>query len=427
MFPRLLIPLCCAAALAGCRSYAPKPLDWAAEARRAAPRAVAFTNLADVARTALVGNPDLNRLRLAKANSARVASETGWWDDPELDVDALRIVNPSSHPFLMGSSLAFAIPLSGVPGCEKKAARFYAAADAEAVRAAERDVAAEARASAVRLAALRARAALLADYDADTRLRRAFAVAEKLCAAGELASGDLAAARRRRHARLHALREAQREAAAEEAALVKTLGYLPGVSVAVPAVEGHGDHRLPPAVAPLDLVRHPKVREAVARFEGGEAALEAAIRRQYPDLKIGPAYDREEGLDRIGLTAGLTLPLWNRNRRGIAEAEGARDAARLDALAVWRGLACDAAAARTRLAQLLDHPPAPGSDRDAAEKLVAAGELGPLDYLAVREELCDLDLDEAAWRAEVCAAYEALARFAVEDETTEDTKERNER
>ena len=40
----------------------------------------------------------------------------------------------------------------------------------------------------------------------------------------------------------------------------------------------------------------------------------------------------------------------------------------------------------------------------------------PLDYLAVREELCDLDLEEAAWRAEVCGAYEALARYAVEDE-----------
>ena len=112
----------------------------------------------------------------------------------------------------------------------------------------------------------------------------------------------------------------------------------------------------------------------------------------------------------------MTLPLWNRNRKGIAEAEGARDAARLDAIEVWRDLVREAAAARAQLANLLDHPPAPESDREQAEKLADAGELGPLDYLAVREELCDLDLEEAAWRAEVCGAYEALARYSVEDE-----------
>ena len=191
------------AALAGCRSYEPKPFDWAVEARRGATNEVVFANLDEVAQMALIGNPALNRLRLQKANSERVASETGWWDDPELDFDALRVLKPDGPPFLMGTSLAFTIPLSGVPGCEKKAAAYYAGADAEAVRAAERDVAAEARQAAVRLAALRGRLALLTVYEADARIRRSFEVAEKLCAAGEIAPGDLASARRRRHGRLH--------------------------------------------------------------------------------------------------------------------------------------------------------------------------------------------------------------------------------
>ena len=396
------------AALAGCRSYEPKPIDWAVEARRGATNEVVFANLDEVAQMALIGNPALNRLRLQKANSERVASETGWWDDPELDFDALRVLKPDGPPFLMGTSLAFTIPLSGVPGCEKKAAAYYAGADAEAVRAAERDVAAEARQAAVRLAALRGRLALLTVYEADARIRRSFEVAEKLCAAGEIAPGDLASARRRRHGRLHALRGLRREAEAEEAALVKVLGLLPGVAIRVPSVELHA---APPPRAPSDAARG-----RAGRLAGGEAALEAEIRRQYPDLKLGPAYEREEGLDRLGLVAGVTLPLWNRNRKGIAEAEGARDAARLDAIEVWRDLVREASAARAQLANLLDHPPAPGSDREQTEKLADAGELGPLDYLAVREELCDLDLEEAAWRAEVCGAYEALARYAVEDE-----------
>ena len=163
-------------------------------------------------------------------------------------------------------------------------------------------------------------------------------------------------------------------------------------------------------------MKHPRVQEKILRLNGSEAKLKAEIRRQYPDLKIGPAFSQEDGDNRAGLALGIDLPLWNRNRKGIAEAEGARDAARLDAIEVWRDLVREASAARAQLANLLDHPPAPGSDREQAENLADAGELGSLDYLAVREELFDLDLEEAAWRAEVCGAYEALARYAVEDE-----------
>ena len=48
--PRILC-LCAGllAALAGCRSYEPKPIDWAAEARRGATNEVVFANLDEVA------------------------------------------------------------------------------------------------------------------------------------------------------------------------------------------------------------------------------------------------------------------------------------------------------------------------------------------------------------------------------------------
>lgn len=412
-------------ALSGCRSYEAKPIVWEDEEKKTgiagAANEITFASLDEAVRVALVGNPELNRLRLKRMNASRTASETGWWEDPELDVDALRILNPDSHPFLMGTSLSFTIPLSGVPGCEAKAAKCYAGADAEAVRAAERDVAVDVRKTVVRVASLRERMAILEAYGADERIARALANAEKLLEAGEVSAGDLAAARRRRHGRLHALRKLQRETLAEEAALLKLLGYLPGVRVKVPPAEMHEEHQgNEPPLEPLDLVRHPKVKEALARLEGGEAALEAEIRRQYPDLKIGPAYEREEGLDRLGIVVGTTLPLWNRNRKGIAEAEGTRDEARFEAIAVWQGLVRDYAAAHAALENLLDHPQEPASERDQAEKLADAGELGPIDYLSMREELCDLDLEEAEWRAETCAAYEELRRFVVEKVERED-------
>lgn len=399
----------------GCRSYESKPIDWAAEVRVQSVQKIVMTNLDEVAKIALVGNPGLNTLRLKRANSVRVACETGWWDDPELDFDALHFLKPGDHPFLAGGSLKFTLPLSGVPGCEKKAAGFYADADAAAVKAAELDVAADARIAAVKLAALRARVKILEDYERDMRVRTALSQAEKLFAAGEVTAGDLASARRRRHARVHRLRTIQGEACAQEAELLKALGFLPGVCIDLPLNDLHAVHgKINAQTDPLALVHHPKVQEACAKLAGGEAALEAEIRRQYPELSVGPAYEREEGIDRLGLVAGLTLPLWNRNRKGIAEAEGVRDEARAAAISAWRDLVRDAAAARAQLENLLKHPPPPASEREQYEKLADAGELGPIDYLAVREEICDLELEESEWRAEVCVAEEELGRVISE-------------
>ena len=193
-------------ALSGCRSYEAKPIVWEDEEKKTGiagvTNEITFASLDEAVRIALVGNPELNRLRLKRMNASRTASETGWWEDPELSVDALRILNPDSHPFLMGTSLSFTIPLSGVPGCEAKAAKCYAGADAEAVRAAERDVAVDVRKTVVRVASLRERMAILEAYGADERIARALANAEKLLEAGEVSAGDLAAARRRRHERL---------------------------------------------------------------------------------------------------------------------------------------------------------------------------------------------------------------------------------
>jgi outer membrane protein TolC len=159
------------------------------------------------------------------------------------------------------------------------------------------------------------------------------------------------------------------------------------------------------------LITHPKVAAALARLHGTEESLRAEIRRQYPDLKLGPAYANEEGLDRLGIVAGISIPLWNRNRKGIAEAEGKRDETRLAAIDVWRDLVCDAAAAHAHLVNLLAHPPVPPSERVQADRLADAGELTPLDYLAVREQIFDMKLDEADWKRDVALATAELTRY----------------
>lgn len=410
----LFMALLAAGILCGCRSYEPKPIDWNEEANAGVTNEVRIASLDDAVTLALIGNRELNALRLKSANSAKAAKESGWWEDPELDFDLMRIINPSEHPFLGGASIAFTIPLSGATAIAAKADELYAQADIAEIKAAERDTGAEVRHAAIRLAALRRRAALLSEHDSDERIVRARENVGKLHEAGEVSASELAGVQRQKHIRHHALMETEREIAETEIAFLRILGLRPGTKISLtlplrvrPSMPSDADD-------PLELVRHPKVEAALARLGGTEKSLEAEIRRQYPDLKLGPAYANEEGLDRFGLIAGASIPLWNRNRKGIAEAEGTRDEARLAAIDMWRSLVCDAATARVHLSNLLMHPPIPANEREQTDKLADAGELTPLDYLAVREQIFDLRLDELNWRRDVALAAAELQRFEID-------------
>ena len=410
----LFMALLAAGILCGCRSYEPKPIDWNEEANADVTNEVRIASLDDAVTLALIGNRELNALRLKSANSAKAAKESGWWEDPELDFDLMRIINPSEHPFLGGASIAFTIPLSGATAIAAKADELYAQADIAEIKAAERDTGAEARHAAIRLAALRRRAALLSEHDSDERIVRARENVGKLHEAGEVSASELAGVQRQKHIRHHALMETEREIAETEIAFLRILGLRPGTKIVLtlplrdrPSMPSDVDD-------PLELVQHPKVEAALARLGGTEKSLEAEIRRQYPDLKLGPAYANEEGLDRFGLIAGISIPLWNRNRKGIAEAEGARDQVRRAAIDAWRSLVCDAATARVHLSNLLMHPPVPANEREQTDKLADAGELTPLDYLAVREQIFDLRLDELNWRRDVALAAAELQRFKID-------------
>ena len=413
------------AALVGCRAYEPSPVDWTVEGEAWLKAGeLKFASLDDVGRVAVVGNMEVNRLRLKRATSEKAARATGWWDDPEVDVDLLRIVNPTENPIAGGVSLSMAVPLSGVKGLERKTAEAYSAADAADIIAVERETAVAARSAAVRFLSAGATVRTLRAFESDSRIVSAWAAAKRLSEVGELSKTDAASARLRQHQRLHRLREAENEADDAERTLRQLLGIAPDVKLMFDHAAFCNDGVLAVAEetrtssttsSPLDYVRHPRVQAALCRLEGGEAALETEIRRQYPDLKIGPAYSREEGFDRLGIVAGVTLPLWNRNRKGIAEADGARDEAKQDAIRIWREIVLEAAAARRTLERVKAHPTPPAHDIADANALFDAGEITPLDYLVVREELLDGELAEIAWRRDLRLVEESLKNYEMKE------------
>lgn len=411
MLPRfaLLCPTTTAVAiltLSGCQSYRPAPLDLGAHAARweardpASPDVAAYASrlaaaasprgraafdpsdglsLREAEAVALFFNPQLRAARL-KARVASVgAAEAGRWEDPVLEVNAERIIQSVKDPWVVGGLLNVTLPLSGRLALEKD----RAAADAEAAQANvlldEQRVLAELNAAWTELAVLDQRTELarssLEDLDAIV------AQAEQLRAVGELdplEAGLFRVERVRRSAELRSLGPRRRE---QELAVTALMGLTPASPARlVPS--------LPPPVDPADPAErrraveqgHPRLRLARAEHDVAERTLELEVRRQFPDLTVGGGYGRDEGTNRILGGLSVPIPIFNANRRAIAEARANRDAARASAEATYEELVSSLARAEAALEsardrrEVLEQELAPLAD----QQLQAARELGRL-------------------------------------------------
>lgn len=419
VFPAACIIIPCLTG-GGCRSYEAAPIDWTREASdwsRSSTNRVSLTR-AEARACALVLNPAINALRLKHLSSQRHAQAAGWWEDPSFDVDALRVLRGGPHPWIIGSGLSFAVPLSGVPGIEKRATQAYGRADAFAVTVGERELIAEVDRAWAQSVALEQRTALAAAYA--ERIGHWERLVQGLVRAGELAKSE---SDRFLQERLR-LQLEQEQLAAEAAEGRTMLLRLLGCHPAEPIDFAWGTlGQAPVATLPDEeaLIRHPRVQEKLARLEASEEALRAEIRRQYPDLAIGPALEHEEGGARLGFSLGLTLPLWNRNRLGVAQAEGERSLARHDALAQWQGLVSDLHETRAtlqfaeRAAQLIRESRLPEAGDAAArvEKLFRTGEADVLAVAEAEQTLYEIQTAEVDAQLAVAVARIRTAKLAV--------------
>jgi outer membrane protein TolC len=76
------------------------------------------------------------------------------------------------------------------------------------------------------------------------------------------------------------------------------------------------------------------IRRSLLEYAAAEARLRLEIANQYPDVQLSPGYAFDEGHHKITFGPGFPIPLLNRNRGPIAEAEARRAEAeaRFDAL-----------------------------------------------------------------------------------------------
>jgi outer membrane protein TolC len=222
---------------------------------------------------------------------------------------------------------------------------------------------------------------------------------EHRLAAGEAAQPDVTRVRADERASRLLLREEEGRAAEREAALAASIGI---ARAALPTLDLSMTTSAPIAdvdrLRTLALTARPDVLAALARYDAAEEALRLEVRRQYPDIHAGPGMGWDQGAFRWVLSASAELPIFNRHRGPIAEAEARRATAAAQLLALQSRILGDleaalasAASARTRL--------------EETEQLVANSttlvasarhqfDAGEIDRLALRNQEVEASLAE---------------------------------
>jgi cobalt-zinc-cadmium efflux system outer membrane protein len=189
-----------------------------------------------------------------------------------------------------------------------------------------------------------------------------------------------------------ALGAAQEQAVEARAAMAAAVGVpataLENVQLSWP------DMNTPPAAASLPIaeirrqavINRLDVRGALERYAASEAELRLQIAKQYPDIDIGPGYSYEEKQSYFTLGFSAAIPMFDRNRGPIAEAE----ARRLQAAAAFVSTQAEVIAASERslalyrtalegLAEASHLEELTANRRHAVSASVKAGEEGRLE------------------------------------------------
>ncbi len=369
-------PFVMALLLAGCQSYQPLP-ELSPESFPPG-ESVEIKSVSDAQLVARCFNPGINRVRLEALHADKRADATGWWPDPDFANNLTRILNNPKHPWVANIGVMFTIPVNGALEFDRQAADFYAEAQRFQVSDAERrldvSVATALAAWLETEANWKSSDALVVQTDALAKQ------AQHLYTTGEMRAADVQAVQSALYAAIDQQAEDAEAYAEAQAQLIKLLGLTPGTPLTVEAALGTFEKL--PAIMPEQLFQHTAVKARLATYRESEAKLRAELRRQYPDIKIGPYIDHEDGGWRPGAMFAMTLPLWNRNRLGIAEARMSHALAYDDTRTLYLELLLDAEAQmrryklqRENLTRLEGISHEKDVAADSARKLASAGEI----------------------------------------------------
>ena len=230
------------------------------------------------------------------------------------------------------------------------------------------------------------------------RLERRVAAGEDDRVLALAAQTELAATERR-------LADIQGRRAQAKVDLAKALGVGPAAVndlVLAPIEEIPGLDALPAWRRDAALTRRDVLR-ALADYDLAENALRLEVAKQYPEVRLGPGYFYDHGVNKLPFNLTLVLPPYDLNRSGIAQAETARAAAGRSLEAVQANVlsTLDTAAAVLATARV-------NVDRIAQGALPAARRTAEGTARSVRAGAADRVEDLAAQAAELDAELDLL-------------------
>lgn len=337
--------------LAGCASYQALPLpekeslapDAAhvrvdtAEMPTTAMRAHRFDpsdgfDITEVAMLAVANNPELKMLRADAGVTRAQAFSAGLLPDPQLSLSAARVMGT-----VPGATVAYSA------GFAVDVAAWLARSSTQAAHAAEDrktdlnllwqewQTVAKARLLFVKLTALAQSASLLDQQRSALKLRleRARVAVKRGLISSDQAAPLLTAGQdvERQHS------DVERQINQARHDLDALVGLAPDVTL---RLVGPADVRMPNDDAvrrALDDAarRRPDLLALQAGYQAEDERYRAALRAQFPAITIGPTRARDNSdVNTIGLSLGLNLPLFNRNRGPIAVELATREKLRLE-------------------------------------------------------------------------------------------------
>jgi outer membrane protein, heavy metal efflux system len=170
------------------------------------------------------------------------------------------------------------------------------------------------------------------------------------------------------------------------------------------------------------------VQRLLAEYAAADSDLRLQVARQYPDIALAPGYSFGEGANSYLIGPGLVLPLFDRNRGPIAEAEARRETAGVRFLGAQatainemeRGLA-DYRSALRELSQAQSTLELVRQREQTTQRQLDAGEVDRLALVSVRLEAAAGDRDRLA---ALHRTHTALAELedAVQHPLPPDTK-----
>lgn len=427
----------------GCVHHQPKPLlvvDTAADflsqnLRDEGLRAFVATNAPaqanpwpprawDVTTLTLVGLHFHPSLELARADLALAEAgilTAGGRPNPQISWVPGRVLNPTmASPWLLGLNFNIPIETAGKRGLRIVQAKHLADSTRLSVATAAWEIRKNVRSALLNLH--------LADRESELSLRerelreQILRLMERRLAVGEVARSEVETARVQAARTRVTGNEARQSVQQHRVTVARAVGMPPEALAGARFVWPY-DVDLPGA----ELIAEPKVqtggllnridiRQALMHYAAAEAALQLEVARQFPDIRLQPGYNFDQGDHQFTLGLSAKLPVFNRNEGPIAEAEARRRKSRAEFLALQAQVIGELRTAATNYlsaqATLTEIEGALTESQARREQLIGrAVELGSEDRLAliqVRLERISVDRARLAALGRAQAALGAL-------------------